>query len=201
MTATATTTPSFALFGISGHIYHFGNLQPVPNVEVAFSGPAGAGSVFTDSGGRYDIPDIGGAAWSIVPRKLDTNAAAAVSSIDATIALQTAVGLLAPTSERRLACDSNGDGRVSALDASIILRWRVGLIGALPVVGVAMCNSAWVFVPTPTSARNQTFRDPVLSGSACAMGAIDFSPLIEQADGQDFLAALLGDCNGSWAAP
>lgn len=200
-TSTPTLNATVLPFGIRGHVYHYGNLQPVPNAQIVYSGPAGSGVTVTDAQGAYEIPEIGGQDWTIVARKVDTTAWSAITSFDASMLLQIAVGLAPATSANRLACDSNGDGRLTANDASMILRYRVGLQPNLPATGAPMCDSNWLFIPAAASAPNQTNTVPQMGGAACTMGAISFTPLAEQADGQDFLGVVLGDCNGSWTRP
>lgn len=89
-----------------------------------------------------------------------------------------------------------GNGTITALDASLILQQRVGLISSFPVAQT--CGSDWVFVPVPEAASNQQTVPPEMRANSCQMGAILFTPLAAQADGQDFLGVRFGDCNGSW---
>jgi hypothetical protein len=95
-----------------------------------------------------------------------------------------------------MAADVSGNGTVTALDATYILRYRVGLLQRFPAAD--LCGSDWLFIPLPESAANQSIMMPDVRAGMCQPGSVSYSPLAAQADGQDFLAILLGDVNGSW---
>jgi hypothetical protein len=96
----------------------------------------------------------------------------------------------------QLACDVNGDGRISSIDALLVLQYRVGAIAGFPAG--QRCGSDWVFAPQPTSVANLQVTPPQLSGGTCQPGTICWDPLQDHAAGQDFVAALFGDCSGNW---
>jgi len=98
-----------------------------------------------------------------------------------------------------LACDVTGSGMLSALDATRILQLTVGLIPELPTA--AACHSDFLFLPEPMTVANQTLLQPMVHDDMCTLGAIDYSPLAGDADGQDFRAVLIGDCTGNWQPP
>ncbi|MBI3782174.1 MAG: hypothetical protein HY270_02115 [Deltaproteobacteria bacterium] len=191
-TNTPTETPPANTVG--GQVRYYSSALPVAGVSLAFHGPAPIAAT-TDTNGQYSQALASGATWEALPSKSgDHNNS--ITAIDATLVLQAAVGLTGLTHVQRFACDANADGNISAIDATYILQLRVGLIGQLPVV--QKCGSDWLFQPTPGPASNSSVTPLQTSSGGCQMGAITYQPLSQDVTGQDFLAILVGDCNGSW---
>jgi glucose/arabinose dehydrogenase len=179
---------------ISGQVRYYGTGQPVAGVTVQLQGPTPS-AMQTDATGQFAFSGLAQGTWNIEPQKLgDVNGA--ISTGDAVGALQAVVGLYTPTEPQQLACDVSGGGNLTPLDAVLILQKQVGLISQFPEA----CGD-WVFMPVPAAAANQQVTQPQVEPSSCQPGAIAFQPLAGAAVDQDFLAVLLGDCNGNWIAP
>lgn len=192
-TSTATLTPT-ATVGLSGAVRYYRDDRPVGSVTVDLLGSAGQ-TTSTDMTGVFAFSNIVDPTVSVEPKKTgELNDA--VSSLDASFALQISVGLMSPDPIQGLACDVTGNGTVSSLDAARILQFRVGLIPQLPAA--VACGSDWLFLPDAVAAPNQTPLDPVLSSSSCQLGRIDFDPLLGTVGDQDFVGLVLGDCTGNW---
>jgi hypothetical protein len=178
---------------VSGKVRYHSNGYPVDNVALDL---LTEGVTTVSSGGDGDFVIAAAAATTSVltPRKSGAQNGA-ITSIDASVVLQAATGLLTTTPLQRLAADANGNGTLTAIDAALILQYRVGLIAALPVS--ANCGQ-WGFVPAATTTANQQLIELRPAPPPCQKGAIIFPPLTEAAAGQDFLALLFGDANGSW---
>jgi hypothetical protein len=195
-TVTATPVPSATpamSIAIGGTVRYFGG-APLAGVDVRLEGAAGA-SATTDAGGVFVFGDLAPGDWRVVPSR--TGAVdGAVTARDAAYALQIAQRLRAADTLRALACDAGGNGKVSARDAKVLLADAVGLEPALPIA--ARCGSDWIFAPLPAPAANQSPVAPSLTAGRCVPGSIAYRPLAGAASGQDFAAALLGDCAGDW---
>jgi len=174
-------------------LYH-GSGLPVSGAAVHVDGPT-PGVVQTDGNGLFALTAQGGTAWGVQPQKMgDTGNA--ITAADAVVALQAAVGVFTPDGGQQMACDVTGDGRITSTDALLMLYYKVGLISAFPVT--LACSSDWAFMPNPASALNQQVAPPVVGGSSCQLGAIDWMPLADNVANQDFSAVLFGDCSGNW---
>jgi parallel beta helix pectate lyase-like protein len=180
--------------GLAGQIRYYANSLPVSTVSVRLDGQAIVSSL-SDATGGFSFPGLASASWQLSATKLG-DAGAGISALDATYALQAAVGQRTLTSWQQLACDVTGNGTVSALDASRILQYKVGIISRLPAAET--CASDWLFVPTPMAVPNQQIISPALATGTCRNGAITYNPLTNTAAQQDFSAVLLGDCTGNW---
>jgi hypothetical protein len=180
---------------VRGHIRYYSNDEPVSDVTVDLFGGA-TQSVQTDSDGLFSFATTVEENKTLQPSKTG-GVNNAVSSLDASRALQQSVGLITLSDDQKLACDVTGNGAVTALDASRILQFRVGLLARFEAAKA--CDSDWVFRPVPDPAANQTLIDPVPMTLTCEPGAIDYDPLQTPVAGQDFVAILFGDCTGNWA--
>ena len=189
-TATATAPP---LFQLAGRIRTADGL-PVAGVSVGLppTGQSGA----TDANGNYSFGAAPGIALQLAPRR-NGGAGGAISALDAAWVLQAIAGSRTLTRWQRLAGDITGDGTLSTLDAVLMLQRAVG--NTAPFPAATACSSAWLFVPAPTAAPNQSPIQPALTTGACQPGAVAFNPLSANATGQDFTAVLLGDCTGNWS--
>ena len=179
---------------MSGQIRYAGSGVPVDGVTVSLEGPVPT-SAPTDSTGHFAFTDLPEATWRIVPQKAG-GANNSISASDALAVLQTILGERSPPPAQVLACDVNGDGKLSAVDALLVLFYKVQEITSFPAA--QQCGSDWVFVPQPTTVANVQAMPPGLGSGACQRGGIYWTPLTSQAEGQDFVAALFGDCSGSW---
>jgi hypothetical protein len=88
---------------------------------------------------------------------------------------------------------------LSAIDALLVLLYKVGEITSFPAA--QQCGSDWVFAPQPASGANVQVISPGLGSGNCQPGIIYWTPPLSHADGEDFTAALFGDCSGNWLPP
>ena len=190
-TSTPTITPQY---NVSGQVRYSGSGLPVDGVAVQLDGPAPS-SAQTDSAGQFTFTGLPEATWRIVPQKLG-GLNASITASDAVAVLQAVVGARAPDAAQLLACDVNGDGKLSAVDALLVLKYKVGEITSFPAA--QQCGSDWVFVPQPATVTNLQVVPPGLGSGTCQLGGICWAPLVSPATGQDFTAALFGDCSGNW---
>ena len=151
-------------------------------------------STQTDATGQYALAGLGQTNLQIEPTMRGV-LGGSITALDATVALQAAVGQTTLDAQQQLACDVNGDGVVTAFDAVLILQYASGLISAFPVA--QSCGSDFAFVPIPGPASNQQLIQPVVGSVSCQPGAIVFGPLAGTASGQDFSAVLFGDCRAN----
>jgi hypothetical protein len=179
---------------ITGAVRYYSTAAAVPDVAVRFTGVAQT-THFTNEDGSYVFTDPGTSSCAVEPGKLgDLNGA--VSPLDATWVLQAVVGLRQFNANQMLACDVTGDGTVSSLDAARILQLVAGVRSRFP--SAEACGSDWVFVPAPLPAPNQHVISPQMA-PLCSPGGIVFESIAEPVAGQDFIAAVFGDCTGNWA--
>ncbi len=207
-TATATAAPptataalptaTVALPGaraLSGRITYYASGIAVPGVRIPLRG-AGLIDLLSGGDGAWAVADLAAGDWSVEPRKDGDVGVAAVSALDAAWVLQASAGLRLLDAERQIACDVTGNGSVSPLDAARILQRTVGAIDQLPAA--AACASDFVFFPVGVGAANRAAVAPRLAVEDCRRGALTYAPLVGNAGGQDFRAALVGDCTGNW---
>jgi len=192
ITQTPTETSTPPSLSVSGGIRYYSNGAAVAGVVVDSTQ---ASPSHTDGTGTYVVPDLAPGPCLVIPSK-SGDVGTAVSTLDATYALQTAIGERELSADQRYACDVTGNGTVSTLDASVILRYKIGLQDTLPVV--TRCGSDWTFVPIPVTLPNQIIVPPVVASTGCQAGGIVYSPLGNSASQQDFYAILFGDCTGNW---
>jgi hypothetical protein len=159
---------------------------------------SGSDTSVTSSGGLYAFPGLAtGTDWSVAG-SFAASQGTAISAIDASVAINAAVGNISYGPEQFLAMDVNGSHSLTAIDASLILQWRTGLIPQLPVHAASRCNSLWILTPFAQTVPDQilTFARPWVL--PCQHGAVSFQPLSGPAQNQDFRLVLFGDSNGSW---
>jgi glucose/arabinose dehydrogenase len=179
---------------VSGTVRYYVGMRPVPDVAMRLA-DGGIATTSTDAAGRFAFDGLSAQDHIVEPQK-SGGGNDAISSLDASLVQQAVVGLLDFGPLQTLACDVTADGSLSSLDAARIQQLRVGTITTLPVA--TSCGSDWVFVPTPAAAPNQTLIDPFPATPSCRAGAIAYEPLAGELVDQDFIAALFGDCSGSW---
>jgi sugar lactone lactonase YvrE len=194
-TPTHTPSPSPVMVSVSGAVRYYANGAPVPDVVVDSS--LGMQSV-TNGIGSYVISNLPPGPCAVVPTK-SGDTGVAVSALDASYALQAALGSRTLTTEQQVACDVSGNGTVNAFDAALILQYKIGLVSQFTVAG--RCGSDWAFYPAPQSSLpGELPVPPVTSGLTCQAGGILYQPLSSNATQQDFVAVPFGDCTGNWQA-
>jgi Cohesin domain len=148
----------------------------------------------TDCNGQYALLDVPpDANHTLTPRKMG-DFAVAITPFDAALVARQVVGLSNLTPNQILSGDVSGNGTLSSLDAAQIAQFSVGLIAQFGVAGLV--GSDWAFVPTPQPEPNQSSTVPI--PAAGIPGSIAYSPLVESAENQDFVAILFGDVSGNW---
>ena len=187
----ALLTPPSAL---SGRVSYYRGNRPVDGVVLDLDAGTPQ-STSTVSTGRYAFPDAPAGTSLLHPSKTG-GMNAAISSLDASWILQTAVGLRQFDAMQKLACDVTGNGSISSLDAARILQYQVHLLDHFAVAD--SCGSDWLFIPEPDSTPNQILTQPQAAAASCDPGAISYSPLVAPAQNQNFVAVLFGDCTGNW---
>lgn len=191
----ATPTPTVApLHDVTGRVVYAGTGLPVGGVTMQLNGPTPR-TTQSDTAGQFGFSALAETTWCVVPQK-SGGANNSITASDAVAVLQAAVGERPLDAAQQLACDVNADGKLSAVDALLVLRYKVGAIAALPAA--QQCSSDWVFVPQPATVANLQTASPGLAAGTCQLGSICWTPLSTQANGQDFTAALIGDCSGNW---
>lgn len=193
-TPTRTPTPIGAR-GIRGRITYYGSGVPVPGARLRLRG-AGSALAVSQAAGDYSVDELAAGAWTVQPQKDGDPSSGAITALDAAIVLQASAGRRALDAEHQIACDVTGNGSVSPLDAARILQIVTGELSALPAA--ELCGSAFVFFPTAHDAPNQERIAPTLDATGCRAGALGYDPLAGQLSGQNFRAALIGDCSGNW---
>lgn len=186
--------PASGAYSISGKILYAGSGLPVGGVTVRLIGPT-PDAQQTSPTGEFAFAGLLGDAWTLEPH-LSPPVKAAINAVDALAVLQGIVGTRTLDDAQRLACDVNGDGRLTAADALLILNYNVGVITAFPAA--ESCGSNWIFVPQAQDTTNQRITPPSYAGGACQAGSVEWAPLASQVTNQNFIAALIGDCSGSW---
>ena len=181
--------------GVRGRVTYYASGVAVPGVRVRLRG-AGIALAVTQGGGDYRVDELAAGDWTVEPQMSTDAAKGAIGALDAAVILRASSGALPLDAERRVACDVTGNGSVSPLDAARILQLLVGDIGRLPAA--ELCGSDFVFFPAAAAATNQEVRAPELDFGGCQAGAISYAPLVGQVGGQNFHAALIGDCSGNW---
>ena len=172
--------------------------KPVGGVTVGLTGtgPSVPDSVITAAPGQFSFPGrLTGQAYTVSPSK-SGDFIGAVSSFDAALVARASVGLLTLTPHQTLAGDASGNGGLSSFDASNIAQLAAGLITRLPA-GTNVSGD-WFMVPTPAAEPFQATVQP--NPSTGVNGSVAFSPLVEDATGQDFLTGLFGDVSGNWSS-
>ncbi|MCK6555245.1 dockerin type I domain-containing protein [Candidatus Binatia bacterium] len=193
----STPTPAPGTFSLDGVVRYNASSRPVPGASVSITGTL-SGATDTNSTGAFGFTSVPPGTVQMEPHKLGDQRNG-ISALDASYVLQRVVGSRTFTTEQTVACDVTGNGSVSALDASRILQYVVGLISRFDVAN--NCASDWVFFPNPAPEANQSVSAAIISPGTCQRSRIVFDPLATSAGGQDFVAALFGDCTMNWQPP
>ncbi|HWQ32963.1 MAG TPA: BACON domain-containing carbohydrate-binding protein [Blastocatellia bacterium] len=153
---------------ISGQVSYCISPKAVPGVQLTAAGTPQMTAV-TNSGGTYQLPGLGGGAYTLTPAK--TGDANGITSFDAAQVAQHVVGLITLNSCQQVAGDASGDGSLSSFDAALIAQFVVGISNPVNKAGT------WKFVPP-----NRSY--PSLNGEMTS---------------QNFDAVLIGDVSGNWS--
>jgi subtilisin family serine protease len=156
-------------FNLSGTVSYFGG-GVVPGVSLSLSG-TGTFQASTGETGQFSFAGIPTGSYILTPSKADE--AAEITAYDASLVLQSTLGLISLSEPQRMAADVNKNGSVTSMDAAYILEHAVGL-SELPFQGA---GKIWDFLPS--------------SRSYALMNANQTA--------QDFTAILIGDVSGNWA--
>jgi len=160
------------LYDIYGMCSYYSNSQPVSAVTLSLTGDQNLNET-SGADGSYAFSDLVTGAYSLTPSKGDSAGAdKAITSLDASLALQAVVHLITLTPQQTIAADVDSSGAVTAMDASYILQKVVGLV-ELPFPG---STRIWAFQPAQRS----------------------YPKLDNDQAGQNFTAILIGDVNGNW---
>jgi len=171
---------------VSGRVRYAGTGAPMAGVSVALSGAA-QGSAETTGSGDYTFANLDGGSYTVRAARLG-GAGAAITSADATSALEASVGARALGTVRALACDVTGNGSVSALDAARLMQRVAGQ--STPFSVAVACASDWLFVAAPGVPGAVA---PVIQSGVCQPAAIQLTIAAPFA-GADFDAVAFGDC-------
>jgi hypothetical protein len=196
--ATATATPTHTHtptrppdVAVGGRVRYYHGDRAVADVVVT-------GDTLTDATGAYALAAPLGGTLTLEPRRTG-GWHGSVSALDAAYVLQHVANYRTLGPLEALACDTTGNGSLTALDATRILQLAVGMRSRLPAA--IACGSDWAFFPDVAGAPPPTLVTPSFAGGTCTLGAIVHDPLAGAAAGQNFRAAVLGDCTGNWQPP
>lgn len=162
---------------ISGTVT-YGNARPtgpairyVPGVLISAAGSPFVSDT-TNSSGAYTLTGFGAGSYTITPSKTG-GVNGAITSFDAALVAQYAVGAVSFTSAQQSVSDVSGDGSVSSFDAAEVARYAVALntfIGS---------SGTWKFDPL-----NRTH-----------------ASITSSLAGEDYSALLMGEVSGNWGDP
>jgi hypothetical protein len=181
---------------VRGRVQYYREDRAVPGVTVNLQGASPDATLTTETG-AYEFAAVADGSWELGAAKV-SDFGTGVSPLDAAYVLQSVAQLRGLDATQQLACDVTGDGTLSTVDAARILQFSVGNLARLPVASI--CDSDWLFVPVPAPMQQQSVINPEVSGGICNGGRIMLDDLLDDVDGQDFRAALFGDCTGNWQA-
>jgi hypothetical protein len=183
---TPTPTPIPGRFSVGGRVRRAGSGTALAGATITLVGSAG-GSTQTGADGTYAFTNLEPGSWTIRAARLGDDSGA-LSTVDVTWALQTAVGMRQLSGQQALACDVTGDGRVTSLDAARLLQRLAGNTQRFPVAQA--CGSDWLFVPAPGAPGAVA---PVIGSGQCTPAALALTLGPSSTTG-DFDAAVFGDC-------
>ena len=163
-------------YDISGNVLYYDNNSPIPNVNLVLS--KGAQHVVqTGSDGFYSFQNLPeNRDYSIYINKLADSDIGPydITTYDAALAAQAAVGMRELSSYQGIAADVNLDGLIYTFDAALIAHYAVEM-PKLPESHVG----EWVFDPD----------------------SLYFENLDRDYTGQNFTGILLGNVHGGWTQP
>lgn len=154
---------------VSGNVYYYNGGKAVAGVDLSLDGIKSYSNT-TNINGNYSLSNVENGNYKLNASKSDE--AVGITSYDASLILQNAVGSISLNSNQMTAADVNCDGRIDSSDASLILKKSAGLIG-LPFTGA---GKVWTFTPAEMN----------LTGVASNLY------------NNNFTAILIGDVSGNW---
>ncbi|MEH7076666.1 S8 family serine peptidase [Neobacillus drentensis] len=157
-------------YSLTGNVRYYSNYRPVNNVLLELIGTNQQYQGNSDVSGYFALSGIRSGGYTLKPSKSDD--INGISSYDASMILQYAVGLIQLDDYQKIAADVDGNGMINALDAAYVLEKSVDLID-LPFPGA---GKVWTFTG----------------------GDRKYDNLSSDVSYQDFTAILLGDVNGDW---
>ncbi|MDZ7261073.1 MAG: FG-GAP-like repeat-containing protein, partial [candidate division KSB1 bacterium] len=163
-------------YHITGKITYFMDHVPIPDVKVEVADGSSLW-VSSDDSGHYQITNLKGSQnYVVTPSKPpDSDVGEFIlSSYDATLTAQAAMGLRQITDYQTIAADVDRDGKLCLYDAALIVRHVVGL-PKLPSSHVG----EWAFVPD----------------------RLRYQPLLSDQFDQDYVGIILGNVHGGWLPP
>jgi|GEM_PF-1373133 len=169
----ATTTDGFVTvnaLSLSGAIRFWNTNSAVSGVSVTLSGDTSA-ATSTDAGGNYTLTNLAPGTYTVTPTR--TDGVNGITSFDASLVLQHAVGTTPLSGHAAIAADVNKSGSINSMDAAYIMQYSVGLI-TLPFPGA---GTIWEF----------------------DLPSHSYNPLNSSQGNQDFTAILIGDPSGGWS--
>ncbi len=161
-------------YNISGHINYYSNDNPIVLAEMSLTGGAQLISS-SNSSGYYTFSDLSeGLSYTLKASKASGTDIGIfdITTYDAALTAQAAVGLRILTEHEAIAADVSCDGHVYTYDAALIAQYSVGL----PPVSSSHVGE-WRFLPD----------------------SIDYSSLSGDEVDQDFTGILLGNVHGGWS--
>jgi alpha-tubulin suppressor-like RCC1 family protein/subtilisin family serine protease len=156
-------------YKMSGNVRYYSNYKSVPNVLFELLGSQQQYQNYSDVSGYFALSGIRKGSYGLKASKADD--INGISSYDASLILQSAVGLITLTNQQKVAADVDANGVVNALDAAYVLEKSVDLI-SLPFPGA---GKVWAFE-----------------------GERQYDNLSSDISYQDLTAILIGDVNGDW---
>lgn len=141
--------------------------------------------------GNVSVVPMPEEAQGLLPRMSGTSF---LTASDAVVVLQSLTGFSSLTALQEKLCDANGSGSITAADAAVILQHVVGTFTAPSCIGAWAVQPAGALPPmaTPTPARDETCSQVLQVSLADATSDVT---------GIDFVAGIVGDCNGSFSPP
>lgn len=158
---------------VSGRIAYYDNNNPISGANIFLTGFSAQQDI-SDAQGEYHFANLEvGQSYIVTPRKLENSDIGPfdITTYDAAITAQAALGLRSLNSNQEIAANVNKDESITTYDAALIARYSVGL-EKLPDSHVG----EWRFVPESRSYSN--------------ISADMFN--------QDFIGILIGNVHGGW---
>ena len=160
-------------YTVSGTISYYSNDEPVPDVDIDFTGDV-TGSSTSDVDGVYSKDIESGKSFTFKPSKTKAEDVGAldITTYDAALTARHALNLYQLEPNQVIAADVDKNGEIYTFDSALIARYAVGL-DPLPSSHVG----EWVFLPDSREIQN-----------------ISANHLVE-----NFTGIILGNVHGGWA--
>lgn len=174
------------IFSLSGLVRYYSNHVPLRNIEIKLSGTNHIQVDSTDEAGQFGFDNIKPGNYVIKPQTYMIDHQA-ISPYDASLILQSQVGLIELTPQEKIAADVSQNGKITAYDASYVLRYCVGLIDSFPG------DKQIVFIAEQFPLNDSNWIQPCDS--------IICENLSQDRIDLDFSGVLIGDVSGNYLAP